>query len=257
METYLVAVLKFYFKPRSRLWDPEGTISMVLITAPKLTEGPQMKEYGGEAAGERLAYLAQVVDTHGWSTRGAASANDSLSDIFIAEASHAEDILDDTSPVTQDMERRINLSDDAHLEAARRQMQQLASQQQPQTAPVVPPMPQLQPMQPPAQQYGYAPLPAPAFNPYPAMHQHIVDPNGQPQPVVAPQLSTAVGWAGSAQGAPVYAAPAPLPPTKPLPETVSPDIMRLANTKDLSISALAHEAHRLEDDNQEVVVNLH
>src|SRR6478735_1632706 len=46
METYLIAMIKFFFKPRKRLWDPEGTISMVRIIAPKVTEGPHMKEYG-------------------------------------------------------------------------------------------------------------------------------------------------------------------------------------------------------------------
>jgi hypothetical protein len=47
-------------------------------------------------------------------------------------------------------------------------------------------------------------------------------------------------------------------PAKPLTQTVSPDIMRLASNNDLSISAIAHEAHRLEDgDEGEVVIKLH
>ena len=83
METYLIAMIKFFFKPRHRLWDPEGTISLVQITAPKVAEGPQIKEFGGDEASQRLAYLAQVVDTQGWSTRGAVSASDSLSDILV------------------------------------------------------------------------------------------------------------------------------------------------------------------------------
>ena len=41
-------------------------------------------------------------------------------------------------------------------------------------------------------------------------------------------------------------------------EPVSPDIMRLASNNDLSISAIAHEAHRLQEgDEGEVVITLH
>jgi hypothetical protein len=47
-------------------------------------------------------------------------------------------------------------------------------------------------------------------------------------------------------------------PAKPLTQTVSPDIMRLASNNDLSISAIAHEAHRLQEgDEGEVVIKLH
>src|SRR5689334_17683092 len=48
METYLIAMIKFFFKPRRRVWDPEGTLSLLQITAPRVIEGPQMKGVSGD-----------------------------------------------------------------------------------------------------------------------------------------------------------------------------------------------------------------
>ena len=236
METYLIAMLKFFFKPRHRIWDPEGTISLLQITAPKVAEGPQLKELGGSEASQRLAYLAQVVDTQGWATRGATSASDNMSDIFVAEASHAEDILDTTSSVAQAIDQRITQTDDARLSAVRQQFQ-AAVQQQPVSAPEPP---QTQP-------FTTTPVPDPApsdlhYNPYPSsMHQHVISPSGTPQKAAAQPATQ-----------PVIQTQA----EKPSSEPVSPDIMRLANNNDLSISALANEAHRLENDYKEVVISL-
>lgn len=242
METYLIAMLKFFFKPRHRIWDPEGTISLVQITAPKVVEGPQLKEFGGSEASQRLAYLAQVVDTQGWATRGATSASDNLSDIFVAEASHAEDVLDSSSGVAQAIDQRITQADDARLSAVRQQFQ-AAIQQQPGTQQAtIPTAPQ--PVFTPQPDPAATDTPAPDlhYSPYPSsMRQRVLSPTGRSQP--SPQ-------------------PTPQPEPKaqaekqPSSETVSPDIMRLANNNDLSISALANEAHRLENDDKEVVISL-
>lgn len=234
METYLIAMIKFFFKPRKRIWDPEGTISLVQITAPKVLEGPQLKGFGSDEASQRLAYLAQVVDTRGWSTRGATSASDSLSDIFVAEASHAEDVLDETSGVARAFNQRIAASDDARIQAARNQMQAMLSQPAPAPAAAapIPTAPQQEPVPTESvQQIDY--------NPYPSsMHQQVIQPAQQPpqEPAQTPAQAQAEN--------------------QPSSEVVSPDIMRLANNNDLSISAIANEAHRLADTDDEVVISL-
>ena len=67
------------------------------------------------------------------------------------------------------------------------------------------------------------------------MHQQVISPSGaktEPQP--------------TAKQEPAKQASA---------STVSPDIMRLANNNDLSISTLAHEAHRLQNE-EEVEISL-
>jgi len=236
METYLIAMIKFFFKPRRRIWDPEGTISLVQIIAPRTAEGPQMKGFTGSEASQRLSYLAQVVDTQGWSTRGATSASDSLSDIFVAEASHAEDVLDASSGVAQAFDQRIAASDGARKQAARDQMQAMVTQPAPlapKTQATAAPSPQS------ATTATQEPLPELHYNPYPnAIHQHVILPADQA--------------AKQAQAQPVQ----PQAEKQPSSEAVSPDIMRLANNNDLSISALAHEAHRLENNDDEVVISL-
>lgn len=243
METYLIAMLKFFFKPRHRTWDPEGTLSLVQITAPKVADGPQLKEFDGSEASQRLAYLAQVVDTQGWATRGATSASDNLSDIFVAEASHAEDILDASSGVAQAIDQRITQTDDARLSAVRQQFQ--AAIQQPPAPQQQPQQLSPEPQQPTTNQVADdGSLPQDIhYNPYPnSMRQHVINPGGnqaeaavQPEPQTPPQAQAE---------------------KQPSSETVSPDIMRLANNNDLSISALANEAHRLENDDKEVVISL-
>ena len=255
METYLIAMIKFFFKPRNRLWDPEGTISLVQITAPKVSESPQLKGFGGSEASQRLAYLAQVVDTQGWSTRGATSANDSLSDIFVAEASQAVDVLDADSGVARSLDQRIYQADDDRISAVLAQFQTAIQQpiasayspavqtQTPQPTPVqtVTPTPQSVAPATPQAVAGATeePLPAIEYNPYPSsMRQHVINPAGQ------------------APAQPAAPAPQAQAEKQPSSDTVSPDIMRLANNNDLSISAIAREAQRLSDTDDEVVISL-
>src|SRR5688572_13218894 len=38
METYLLALLRFYLKPKQRIWNPDGTITYVEITVPREVE---------------------------------------------------------------------------------------------------------------------------------------------------------------------------------------------------------------------------
>ncbi len=155
-----------------------------------------------------------------------------MSDIFVAEANHVEDVYDSTSNVAQSLEQKIVQANDARRQAARATIQNSLSTPQP--APVA---------NHPSTNYS-APTtdaPAPDYNPYPSsMHQRVLDPNGttpDPQPTPAP-------------------IPQPEPQKQPVPETVSPDIMRLANNNDLSISALSREAHRIENNSDEVVISL-
>ena len=202
---------------------------MVQITVPRSVEGPQVKGFSGAEASQRLSYLAQVVDTKGWSTRGALGVNDGLSDIFVAEATHAEDMLDSTSGVAQAFSQRIAVSDDARRNAVRQQLEAAIAQ------PVA-----LQATTPLAtDETSVAGLGSPHFDPYPsAIHQRVLSASGQLQ---------------NSQPA----AKQPLAQSQPSEAPVSPDILRLANNNNLSISAIAREAHRIADDGgQEVVVSL-
>ena len=264
METYLIALVSFFLKPHRRMWVPDGAVGMVEITAPKIEERQLTKAFGGEEAAYRLNYLAQVVDTRGWATRGVANSNGIMIEEAAAEAAKAEDILDDQAGISQSFDNMIAKNDTTYKQTVMQQFQQAIQQPPAQSAT----LPTLNPQQPepalaaPAQPeppvipaavntappqhsitsaFSYQPINDPSldYNPYPtSMHQKVIDPSGQqsqaPQTPVVEQKQTT--------------------PSEP---PVSPDIMRLASNNDLSISAIAREAHRIEDkDEQEVVISL-
>lgn len=237
METYLVGVIRFFLKPRIRRWEPDGLASLVSVSAPKTVEAVLTKSFSGNEAERRLSYLAQIVDTRGWASRGVINNQSSLSDSVAAEAQSAEDILDTTASVGQSFTQLISQTEESRKQQAIAQMRQVAAAPSVTVATPVP-----APVAPIA---AAAPQPAPSldasninYNPYPEnMRQHIV------LPASAPARA---------------ATPAVVPPKKQaVPPAVSPDIIRLANNNDLSISAIAHEAHRLEaSDGEEVVISL-
>ncbi|OYW83689.1 hypothetical protein B7Z17_05330, partial [Candidatus Saccharibacteria bacterium 32-49-10] len=105
METYLTAVVRFFMKPRRRIWEPEGTIEFITITAPKVDDGPTLKQFTGQQAAAQLDYLARVVDTGGWATRGVISSASSVSDIVVAESESATDVFDKTNNVSHHIDQ--------------------------------------------------------------------------------------------------------------------------------------------------------
>lgn len=103
METYLAAVVSYRLKPNKRFWFPGQRESTVEITAPKKIEQPRARSISEEEAGNRLSFLANVIDTEGYSVRGDLS-NAPLRAQFLAEADATPDIMDESSsPVINQM----------------------------------------------------------------------------------------------------------------------------------------------------------
>ena len=96
METYLAAVVSYHLKPRKRLWLPGQRESTIEITAPKTVEKPRTRELSGEEAGNRLSFLANVIDTEGYAVRGDIT-NAPIREDYLAEAAATPDILDANS----------------------------------------------------------------------------------------------------------------------------------------------------------------
>lgn len=261
MEIYLAAIVSFYLKPRKRLWRPDGIHSLIEITVPANQEIQRTKDLSGSEAEKRLAYLATLADTRGWSIRnaGAPIENSSMVGDVYNEAQSYTDLFDESGAVAQAFEDRISRAD-----AARRQamIDGMKTPGQPAPQPIqAPPAPIPQPDQtPPAPATSTTPVqaspavspePTPVYNPYPtSMRQHVISPSGtvsQPEPQPQPQT------------------PAPEPPktesSSTSDNTVSPDIINLANNTDLSIDTIAREAHRINEkksrnDPGEVVISL-
>lgn len=77
-EVWLLAKIRFMFKPRKRIWDQSGIQELVRITAP-----PKIAEYLGDNLSQievksRLRALADTIDSRGWAIKGASGQPDSI-----------------------------------------------------------------------------------------------------------------------------------------------------------------------------------
>ncbi len=243
METYLAAMISFYLKPHRRLWKADGLDSLIEITVPKEVEIHRTKNLSGTEAEERFSYLANIADTAGWSVRHVVPGETSMIGDVYNEAQQTQDLLDTSSSVGQSIDTMITQADQKRRsDMLARVQQSIAS---PEVAPiptlVAPVVPVTTAPAPVADPYVSMPTPQPVapapdptgvtFNPYPTIHQSVVQPFATDDQVVA-------------------AEPEPeLPQTeKSTSDTVvSPDIINLANNSDLSIETIAREAHRRQE----------
>lgn len=231
MEVYLAAVISFMLKPKKRLWQPDGIERLVEVIAPKVEEKTYGNNYDQAEVQRRLSYLANLVDSQGWSIRGVNNPNSSMRADLFNEGQAANDILDENSATAQNINHLINQSD------VRRRQEVIQRMQTGQSA-TPPPTQTPQPSQP--------DNPAPAtplqMNPYPTMRQSVLNPvSGRP-----------------AANTPAQTQPTTTPQTSV--NEVSPAIIELANNRDLSIETIAREANRIQQENklsdEEVVISL-
>lgn len=92
METYFAALVSYYLKPHNRFWTPGQRESTIQITAPKIVEESRVRSITGEEATHRLSFLADVVDTKGYSIKGASSSP--MREDLVAEANAANDMFE-------------------------------------------------------------------------------------------------------------------------------------------------------------------
>lgn len=245
MEVYLLAVGRFWLKPRRRVWNPDGTITYVEITAPRTDLQPLRSSLTPESTEERLDYLARIMDSRGWSMKRIDAAEASVAPGVADEAANATDIMDDHADLAKSFDDLLAKKNQQQREAALETMQQAKQRPQP-TRQIRPSRPTESTL---TQQFTPRPAPsddsgivAPHFNPYPTIHQKVINPYDE-APAPAPRI-------------PQPSAVAQKTPTA-MTAPVSPAIMRLASNNDLSISAIAREAHRLQEgDEGEVVITL-
>lgn len=264
MELYVLAMIRFFLKPKRRIWNPDGTTTGVVIEVPMTNEISRAKDLSQEEAANRLSYLANIVDTRGWAAKGVSVPQDTSVYANIADETYAaDDILDVNSEQARSFDTLLNKQQQVSQEALRSQVQQsIANTPAPMPSMSIPPItnpydafllsdkpatiaesPQVPILEPPTTSPAMPvadsnPLPEPTlhFNPYPSsMHQKTIDPYGR-KPSNVPERK---------------------PETAVTPD-VAPAIINLANNNDLSIEAIAHEAQRLADKNhgEEVTISL-
>ncbi len=235
MEAYLLAMVQFYLKPKQRLWQPDGTLSTVEITAPKTIETRRTKDISADEASQRFSYLAQIMDTQGWASRGVVDASgNSLDQQFTEGAQATEDVLDGTAPVAQSFDSLID-------KQTATQREKLTATLEATKAPVAKSKPKKTT---PQATTDAQDEPEVHYSPYPNdMHQKVVQPLGK-------------SGGGKTKTKPKTAKPKTTS-EKPSDEQPSPDIINLANTP-FTISTIAHEAKRIKDkEAEEVIISLH
>jgi len=240
MEIYMAAMVSFYLKPRRRLWDPDGIDSLVEITVPKTLEIQRTKDLTQSEAQRRFSYLAEIVDSQGWSIRGAGvqAPNSAMNSDVYFEAQQTPDVLDNDNIVAQAFGVKLSQND------ARKHQEMIELVQKPSIA--VPRPNQTQEIPSPSNYFGGAAPTEPAaapepsideplkYNPYPNIQQSVIQPIGQKDPVVESPPTTSE-------------------------KVVPAGIINLASNTDLSIAAIAREANRIQekqDLNNEVIIKL-
>lgn len=256
MEVYLAAMVSYYLKPRRRFWVPDGIESLIEITAPKVDEVKRTKEFGQDEAQQRLSYLADIVDTEGWAVRRvdgaiAAPTNTSMmSDVYF-DAQATVDPLDDSGSVAQGFESMIAEADERRRHDIMERMRNPATFIPPDPyATFTPTMPttaiNTAPTEPTQPSYTDDTSDI-KFNPYPNIHQSVLQPLSTDDQVQTTEPTNE---------------PQPQPanePDKSTSETsVSPDIINLVSNSNLSIETMAREAHRIhkKDEEDEVLISL-
>jgi len=175
METYIGALIHFYFQPTRRIWDPDGQENLVEITNPTIDPTlHRTKDISGTEASHRLSFLADIADSGGWSSRG----NVNLNDDYALAANMAVDVFDDTS-LSEGLSNRLAQTE----QTAREEV--VAKMNSPVLEPTVPepaPEPIAPEPMPPIEPVGFAP---PAYTPPPTAAPAIVTP-----PPVAPAATS-------------------------------------------------------------------
>ena len=256
MEIYVAAIISYRLKPRKRVWSPDGIESLIEITVPKAVDEHLTKDLSQMETEKRLSYLADIADTKGWSIRHTTepTPNSSMvSDQYYA-AQQTVGMLDEDGSVARKFDAMISRADqerhDRIIQNMYYQAQTQAPTPQTTTNQAAPPQA--------SQAFDNDEVGdtaaqndehLPKFNPYPTIHQSVVQPMGQQSDITA--------------NSPIQASSTePTKPTEPTANTsataASDDIISLANNSGLSIAALQHEVDRVKQkkEDSEVFISL-
>lgn len=68
-EIWLLAKIRFFLKPKKRIWNQSGIIELVTITAPKRVEKVLTDNLSQTEVRSRLEALANTIDSRGWAVK--------------------------------------------------------------------------------------------------------------------------------------------------------------------------------------------
>jgi len=271
-DVWLLARLRFYFKPHKRIWDQNGMSNLVTITAPKHVETHFASNLSQTEVKSRLQALANTIDSRGWAVKNvnvnlynepgylAVDATDDRlvapsslpQDVPVADVAAADDIMDPTSnPTAQLLDQMMNESAQKHLSTVTSQLHRTAPSGM--------------------STFDQTQVVTPG-----STDDNSAQPTADDQAVIAraDDSGHSSGWAGHRTIMPgdeqkardereaaeraLYEAER----AKQTTETAAPNpaILGLANNDDLNVATIARQANRLagaQSDDGEVVISLH
>lgn len=146
-EVWLLAKLRFLFKPRVRIWDQSGVQQFVTITAPKKEVIQYTNNLSQTEVRSRLKALAETIDSRGWAVKNSslnlvsaaspmpsqAQFSDRLidvsalpQDVSASDVTASDDIMDAVNnPLAQQLDHLIQESQATHRQAALDKMTQV------------------------------------------------------------------------------------------------------------------------------------
>jgi hypothetical protein len=133
-EVWALAKIRFFIKPRRRIWDQGGTKDLVDITVPKQIEKIYSKNLSQTEVRSRLKALANTIDSRGWVIKNAAANlysptyspgltdSDRLispggmpQEVPLVDIAASDDILDEVNnSVAQNLDRLVHASSASH-----------------------------------------------------------------------------------------------------------------------------------------------
>lgn len=267
-DMWLAYRIRFFIKPRKRIWDQSGLKDLVNITVPKKEKHIYSDGLSERQVRSRLKALADTEDSRGWvvknvdinlynASRHTINASDRLidpnsippldNDVEAIDIRASDDILDaDNNPLAQHLDQLMQKSSQQYKNSAIQKMQAIidnktnATNTTDQITDNKPKQPNVVDYREPIEQADTQSQPTTQemSNLLKQAKQHSVQSSSiQPhhKKVMTPQE--------------LEKAQAMTPPK-------NPDIVNLAKTDDLLISSLASLANRKSQYNQEVVINL-
>ena len=267
-ETWALAKLRFWFKPRRRVWNQSGIKELVTITVPKKVERVLTDNLSQTEVKSRLQALANTIDSRGWAIKHInavgyvpqVTSSDRLIDIPVvppqetpADLAPADDIMDaDHSPVAQQFQTMIDKSTEDYRQRLVSQLQEPVAAAQPSPQWFM-------------NQGSSQDTPAPvSYTEDAALSAQLKQQRSAPQEYG--NLRTLQPLASATPPADNTTLAAPAGPQAPddastaMTASGDPAILSLSKNNDLNVATLAREAERAKRTNEpqdEVVISLH
>jgi hypothetical protein len=101
-EVWALARIRYYFKPRRRIWDQSGVKELVTITVPKRIEKVYTDGLSQTEVRSRLGALADTIDSRGWAVKNS-TLNLSAAPSYVGQMTTGSDRLIDYGNAPQEV----------------------------------------------------------------------------------------------------------------------------------------------------------